>query len=34
MSKSIGPKATQFSTYDKEVLALIEALKKMETLPQ
>jgi hypothetical protein len=28
MSKSLGPKAAGISTYDKEALALIEALKK------
>jgi hypothetical protein len=28
MSKSIGPKAARLSTYEKEALALIEALKK------
>lgn len=27
-SKSIGPKATAMSTYDKEALAIIEAVKK------
>ena len=31
-SKSIGPKAAAMSTYDKEALAIIEAVKKMETL--
>jgi hypothetical protein len=34
MSKSLGPKAAGISTYDKEALALIEALKKMEALHQ
>lgn len=28
MSKGIGPKAQGFSTYDKEALAILEALKK------
>jgi hypothetical protein len=28
MSKAIGPKAAALSTYDKEALAIIEALKK------
>jgi hypothetical protein len=28
MSKSIGPKAAALSTYDKEALAIIEAIKK------
>jgi hypothetical protein len=28
LSKSLGPRATRFSTYDEEALALIEALKK------
>jgi hypothetical protein len=28
MSKSIGPKAATLSTYDKEALAIIEAIKK------
>lgn len=28
MSKAIGPKAAAYSTYDKEALAIIEALKK------
>lgn len=28
MSKALGPKATTLSTYDKEALAIIEALKK------
>jgi hypothetical protein len=32
MSKSLGPKASGFSTYDKEALALIEALKKWNTI--
>jgi hypothetical protein len=32
LSKSLGKKATEMLTYDKEAMAIIEALKKMEAL--
>jgi hypothetical protein len=32
LSKSLGKKAAEMSTYDKEAMAIIEALKKMEAL--
>lgn len=28
LSKTLGPKASTFSTYEKEALAILEALKK------
>ena len=32
MSKTIGPKSAAMSTYDKEALAILVAIKKMEAL--
>lgn len=32
LSKTLGPYAAALSTYEKEALAILEAIKKMETL--